>query len=60
MLYVWQSFSKPSRRFAGGMLAIRPNKDGRIIGYLVLRVKENGENIIQMYLTSCREKYTAY
>ena len=45
-------FQKPSRRFAGGMLAIRPNKDGRIIGYTgVEEVKRRfGENIIQMYL----------
>ena len=28
-----QVFQRPSRRYAGGMISFRPNKDGKIVGY---------------------------
>ena len=28
-----QVFQRPSRRYAGGMISFRPNKDGRVVGY---------------------------
>ena len=43
---------KPSRQFAGGMISIRPNKDGRVIGYTGLETiqKKYGDCIIKTYL----------
>lgn len=42
---------KPSRRAAGGMLALRPNKDGRIAGYSGIEEmqKKYGQYIITSY-----------
>lgn len=43
---------RPSRRFATGMVAIRPNQDGRVAGYSgVAEVQRRyGDAIIEMYL----------
>ena len=43
---------KPSRRYAGGMLAIRPNKDGTVVGYSGLEEMQRkyGNCIIKTYL----------
>jgi biotin carboxylase len=43
---------KPSRRFAGGMISLRPNKDGRVSGYTGVEEinKRYGANILQVYL----------
>jgi carbamoylphosphate synthase large subunit len=42
---------KPSRRVAGGMLSLRPNKDGRIVGYTGIdeMQRKYGQNIIRSY-----------
>lgn len=43
---------KPSRKFAGGMISIRPNKDGRVIGYTGMeQIQEKyHQYIIKAYL----------
>ncbi len=43
---------RPSRRYSAGMVAIRPNKDGRVAGYSgVAEVQRRyGEAILEMYL----------
>lgn len=43
---------KPSRKYAGGMISIRPNKDGRVSGYTGIDEieKRYGKNIIKAYL----------
>jgi formate-dependent phosphoribosylglycinamide formyltransferase (GAR transformylase) len=43
---------QPSRRFAGGMLSLRPNKDGRISGYTGVEEMQHkyGQYIVKAYL----------
>ena len=47
-----QIHQKPSRKYAGGMISIRPNKDGRVSGYTGIEEieKRYGHNIIKAYL----------
>jgi len=49
---------RPSRRFAGGMIAIRPNKDGRVSGYTGVEdvQRRYGEHIITCHLPAVGAK----
>ncbi|MEC7988129.1 MAG: ATP-grasp domain-containing protein [Myxococcota bacterium] len=43
---------RPSRKFAGGMLSLRPNKDGRVAGYTGIEEvqKKYGQYVIKAYM----------
>ena len=47
-----ESHPRPSRRFSAGMVALRPNKDGRIVGYSgVETIKQRyGDFLFRMHL----------
>ncbi len=47
-----QSNPRPSRRFSAGMVALRPNRDGRIVGYTGVEAiqKRYGDFILRMHL----------
>jgi hypothetical protein len=47
-----QAEPKPTRRFAAGMVAIRPNKDGRVVGYRGVEEVQRryGDFILRMHL----------
>jgi len=47
-----RSAPRPTRRYAAGMVALRPNRDGRIVGYTgVNKVKERyGDFLFRMHL----------
>ena len=45
-------YQRPSRKFAGGMLSLRPNKDGRVAGYTGIEEvqKKYGQYVIKAYM----------
>ena len=46
------TLQQASRKYAGGMIAIRPNRDGTVVGYTGVEQVQRyfGDNIVQMYL----------
>ena len=47
-----KAFQRPSRKYAGGMISIRPNQDGVVAGYTGLKEIERkyNDNIVTCYL----------
>ena len=58
IITVGKVYQKPSRRFAGGMISLRPNKDGHVSGYTGVEEinKRYGGHIVKAYLPPVGKK----